>query len=282
MKFELNPQSGHIDVPVTVNGEGPFRFTLDTGATATTLWPVLVEKLGIRTRVDPEGKYTAMGIDYLLANLDEFNIGPVRMDNEEVIVFDFGARFGHGASKITGNIGHSTLKDYVLSINYQTKTLRLEKSAERVEDQSSWIPFDYVDDTHLIGVQVSINDQGPFELVLDTGSPVVALSPSLAEELGLDLSEPGPMVKGLGGMTQAHFVPIEQISVGQAIQENANALVLDLSAVSPRGKSLGNGILGLSFLNNYEVVIDYPQKRLALLPQTKTEPSNSSGVRYCV
>ncbi|MGY5876336.1 MAG: aspartyl protease family protein [Candidatus Thorarchaeota archaeon] len=266
MKFEVNPQSGHIDVPVTVNGEGPLRFTLDTGATATTLWPALIEKLGIKTRVDPEEKYSTMGIEYHLANLDEFSIGPVRMDNEEVIVFDFGARFGHGVSKITGNIGHSTLKNYMLSINYQTLTLRLEKSAERAEDQSIWIPFNYVDDTHLIGVQVSINNQGPFELVLDTGSPVIILSPGLAEELDLDLNEPGPMVKGLGGMTQAHFVPIEQISVGQAVQENANALVLDLSAVSPRGKSLGNGILGASFLNNYEVVIDYPRKKLAFLP----------------
>jgi hypothetical protein len=74
------------------------------------------------------------------------------------------------------------------------------------------------------------------------------------------------MVKGLGGMTQARFTSLEELSVGHSSQKNASALVVDLSAVSRRGKSLGNGILGSSFLNKYEVVIDYPNKRLALLP----------------
>ncbi|MHA1576732.1 MAG: aspartyl protease family protein [Candidatus Thorarchaeota archaeon] len=268
-EFEINPRSGHINIPVHVNGEGPFRVTLDTGAVATTLSIALAKKLDIEINEDPKGKYRAMGHDYHLANLDEFEVASIHRKNEEIIVFADHSILGSDPKSLWGNIGHSTLKDYVLSINYQKKTLSLVESDTKVKDTESWIPFEYVKDTHLIGVKVKINEKGPFQLVLDTGSPIVALTPSLAEEMGLELGDSGPMVKGLGGMTQAYFANLEQISVGDSNQVNMNGLVLDLSAVSRRGKSLPNGILGASFLNKYEVVIDYPNMKLALLSPTK-------------
>ncbi|MHA1481046.1 MAG: retroviral-like aspartic protease family protein, partial [Candidatus Thorarchaeota archaeon] len=189
IEFEINPRSGHINIPVNVNGEGPFRFSLDTGAVATTLSILLTKKLDIEIRKDPAGKYSAIGLEYELANLDEFEVGDLLRKNEEVIVFDFNSIFGSDPNIIAGNIGHSTLKDYVLSINYQKKTLRLEESDERFEDKESWIPFTFVENTHLVSVKVKINEKGPFDLVLDTGSPIVALTPSLAKEIDLKLSE---------------------------------------------------------------------------------------------
>jgi len=263
MEFEINPMSGHISIPVSVNREGPFRFTLDTGAVATTLSTSFAEMLGIETHEDPDKKYQGLGFSYKMARLDEFSVGTLLRMNEEVIVFDLDAFLG-ARGQVSGNIGHSTLKDYVLTINYQKKTLRLEKPSEVPEEIQTWIPFNYVDNTHLIGVEVSINGKDPVELVLDTGSPVVILTPNLANEIGLSLGEGGPMVKGLGGMTQSHSVTLEQLAVGSNSQSNANALVLDLSAVSRRGNNLRKGILGASFLNKYELVIDYPNKRLAL------------------
>jgi len=39
---------GRIVVPVTVNGKGPFRFIVDTGATNSTITPELVRSLGLK------------------------------------------------------------------------------------------------------------------------------------------------------------------------------------------------------------------------------------------
>lgn len=261
ISFEMDPRSGHMDVPVTVNGEGPLRFHLDTGAVATSLSMSLREKLGIKTREDVDGKYKRVGFEYTLANLDEFSIGHELRRNEEVMVF----RLLGGENRISGNIGHSTLKDYALSINYSRKTIRLGKGGWNEKEPSSWTTFDYIDDTHLVGVPVYINDQGPFELVLDTGSPIILLSPDLADNLGLKLSGDKILVKGLGGTAEAQFGTLEQTSVGTANQQDLKALVVDPSAISPRGKTIHYGILGNSFLSNYEVIIDYPNKRLALV-----------------
>ena len=45
-------QIGRIVVPVMVNGNGPFLFVLDTGATSTVLTPQLVATLGLQSAYD--------------------------------------------------------------------------------------------------------------------------------------------------------------------------------------------------------------------------------------
>ncbi|MHA2242344.1 MAG: aspartyl protease family protein [Candidatus Thorarchaeota archaeon] len=263
--FEINPQTGHIDIPVRVNGEGPFRFTLDTGAVATTVTTSIAEKLGIRTHTNSDGKYEGLGFEYTVGNLDAFRLGTEDRKNEEILVFDMKALLGI-SDRISGNVGHSTLKDYILSINYSKKILRLDKGDFSGKEPSSWTDFNYVGDTHLLGVPVQINDKGPFDLVLDTGSPIIALMPRLAKEMDLELGDSEVMVKGLGGTTGANFVTLENVAVGNDRQQNASALVVDLTAVSRRGSLMQYGILGATFLKHYEVIIDYPRKKLGFIP----------------
>ncbi|MHA2065175.1 MAG: aspartyl protease family protein [Candidatus Thorarchaeota archaeon] len=265
--FEISPQTGHIDIPVNVNGEGPLRFTLDTGAVATTVTTSLAEKLGIKTQNDNDGKYEGLGFEYAVGNLDAFGIGTEVRENEEILVFDMKALLGI-SDRISGNVGHSTLKDYVLSINYSKKTLRLDRGDYGGKEPSSWTDFNYISDTHLLGVPVQINGKGPFDLVLDTGSPIIALTPKLSDEIGLELGDSGVMVKGLGGTTGANFVTLESVSVGNDKQLDSQALVVDLSAVSRRGSLMQYGIIGATFLKHYEVIIDYPRKKLGLIPST--------------
>jgi len=112
VKFELS-QGGHIDIPVYVNDEGPFRFKVDTGAAATALTQSLVEKLDIQTSLDETGKFDAIGFSYEIAELDNLTIESIVREKEEVIVFDmdsFLASLGAVAQRISGNIGHTVSK----------------------------------------------------------------------------------------------------------------------------------------------------------------------------
>lgn len=264
VQFEIQPGSRHIDVPVFVNDNGPYRFTLDTGATATTLSQRFVKTLGIETRDERKNEWDAIGQQYEVATLQNLKIGAVDNINEDVIVFDLDSFLGPASERIRGNIGYSTLKKYTMALNFATKTLKLSNSDEYDLESMDWIDFIYVDNTHLIGVPTSINGQKPIHLVLDTGSPATILTPSAAKALGLILSESGPLVKGLNGTTQALTTSVEEVRVGNSRQGQQDLIVLDLSAVSARGKSLRNGILGISFLSNYEVIIDYPNQRIAM------------------
>jgi hypothetical protein len=51
---------GRIVVPVTINGQGPFRFIVDTGASRSTVSPAVVSKLGLM--LAPEAQIEVNGI----------------------------------------------------------------------------------------------------------------------------------------------------------------------------------------------------------------------------
>src|SRR5256885_14841188 len=46
---------GRVVVPVTINGKGPFRFIVDTGANHSTISPQLVQALKLETVAGPAG-----------------------------------------------------------------------------------------------------------------------------------------------------------------------------------------------------------------------------------
>lgn len=264
IRFGTNPGSRHMEIPVRVNEQGPFIFTMDTGATATTLTHSIVEKLGIKTRKESRRDWDAIGMPYEIATLDNLQIGSLDNLDEEVIVFDLESFLGDTGKRISGNIGHSTLRKYILSIDFESHLLDFSAGNGTKKNLSTWVDFNYVNNTHLIGVPTSFNGQDPINLVLDTGSPPTILTPSAAEKLGLSLTKSGPLVKGLHGTTQSYLASIDEIKVGEAQQGSQDILVLDLSTVSARGNDIPNGILGLSFLRNYQLTIDYPGNKITL------------------
>lgn len=289
LKVKVDKDSGHIHLPVYVNGQGPFDFALDTGAAMTTISKSLAGKLGIKTYEAKKRKATGVGgnlVDVMAAKADQLRIGAEEFQNREVAVIDFDSIFGRGRFA-PGVIGHDILKDYVLSVNYHAREIAFDKAprANLGRDNGiEWIDFRYAGDTHLVAVPVHINGEGPFELVLDTGSSGTVITPTLAKELGLAQSSP-PCLEdqaveegrgcsegvcpGVGGVAVGYGTTLKQLSVGRTAVENVMAAVIDLRVVSPKGEKIDYGILGYPFLKNYRLVIDYPRKRFALISEQK-------------
>lgn len=264
IKFELDQQSHHIRIPVYVNGQGPFSFIVDTGATRTTFSKSLVEKIGIEMIEDVDGRWSEIKIPHEVARVDQFGIGTESFIDEEVLVIDFTAHLGSMVSTIDGNIGHSTLRDYVFSVNYASKVMKLENDYQE-SNVLEWNDFSYIEDTHLVGAPLHIGSKGPFEFVVDTGAGGTLVTPEMATTLSLPLTPSDVIVRGLGGDSQAHHTMMKEVSLGSTSIGEVAALVLDPRGVSPRGALIRNGILGYPCLRDFELVIDYPGKRIALL-----------------
>ena len=284
IKFDIGAESGHPHLPVFVNGQGPFTFTLDTGAIATTISKSLAEKLSIRTYEGDRKIASGVGggrVPVAFAKVDRLQIGTEVVENEEVLVIDFDSAMG-GFCFTPGVIGHSFLKNYVMSVNYPAKKMKLERAkgaTSRRDKNLSWQEFQYVEDSHLISVPTHINGNGPFHLVVDTGSGGTVITPRIAQQLGFTEDQAVVAVQvasptnrgcadgcqGVGGKAQAYGVQIDSLTVGPVTQENTIAAVIDLKVVSPRGELIRDGIIGYPFMRNLEVVIDYPNRRFALL-----------------
>ena len=280
--FEIE-KSGHPRVPVYVNREGPFTFTLDTGASTTTISKSLANKLGIETYSVENAKASGVGggrLSVETAKVETITIGSETYENIEVMVLDLDSVFGSYESSNRGVIGHSTLKNYRVSVDYRTKLLKLEQDSDNTseDDEINWIDFDYIVD-HLVGVPVHVNGKGPFDFVLDTGSGGDVLTPKLAEELGFSKDQAMGVMKVVNPATQGgadgsrgarraatgYPIQVETLSIGSIKHNNTIMVVIDLKLVSPRGDTIQNGIIGYPFMRNLNLIIDYPNKRLAFI-----------------
>ena len=267
MEFEakIETNGNLVKVPVSVNSQGPFAFTLDTGASTTTLSKKLAEQLNIKTHKSdyPDARGIGGGIPTEFADVS-ISLGPLVFEKDEVYVLDLESIM-RSVGNHDGVLGHTTLKHCTMSLSYNKKTIKLKKGSSSLN--LDWSQFKYIEDSHLVGVPVYINGKGPHTFVLDTGAGNSVITPELAESLGIKAQQVPGIARGIGGDVQLQLAPIENLSIGSAQIMNTQLVVLDLSRVSPRGKLIKNGIIGYDFLRNFESVIDYPQQRLSFVDE---------------
>jgi hypothetical protein len=132
--------------------------------------------------------------------------------------------------------------------------------------QSHAAPMEVLRTGH-IAVQVRVNGQGPFRLILDTGSPLTFISMRAARQLGLIPPQQGkpskPGMLAIGGQ-----VVLKSLSVGETKSENLSALILDHPIVEALGGLEGrlDGIVGFSFFARFHTTIDYLNNRVTFVP----------------
>jgi len=114
-------------------------------------------------------------------------------------------------------------------------------------------------------VPVKLNNQKSVHLILDTGATMTVLSTDVAIELGLT-SDPESQIATVntaGGPVQVNLTKVESMGIKGAKAKNVVVAIHDLPDVKPGI----DGLLGLSFLNNFLVTIDSKQGQLQLTPR---------------
>lgn len=113
-----------------------------------------------------------------------------------------------------------------------------------------------------IGVQVRINDLGPYEFLLDTGAQLTVVEPSLAAELRL----PARDAVGVISVTHYTVAPValaERVEVGSVVVQRPLVAVENLGHLRTLYPNV-RGKLGESFLTHFDVLIDYAHKIVCL------------------
>lgn len=267
--LEIDRKSRLAGVPISVNGESGFIFTLDSGAIATTLGLEAAERLGLEVYSEPRtapafagglpAKYTTIGV---------LRIGSLDFKDEEVLVMDL-SRMRRGNVR-AGVLGHSMLKTCVMLLDYASRSLILTRDSEEAHD-IDWSDFKYVEDSHLVTLPTRVNGSKPYDFVLDTGAGSTVVTPKLAEALGLDVQSVHGIARGLAGDTELKMTTIQELSVNQLNLHDVRAAVIDLGHVSPRGSSIEYGILGVNFLSQCGFAIDYPRRKYGLESRPPSE-----------
>jgi hypothetical protein len=105
-----------------------------------------------------------------------------------------------------------------------------------------------------IVVPVYMNDNGPFEFLLDTGSTITIIDPELLRLLRLDVIE-GGTVTTLMGKTPIPLAVARTVSVGSLTTSGVELGVRDLAGLHEVDSKI-RGVLGQNVLRNADYLID--------------------------
>jgi predicted aspartyl protease len=257
-------------VPVTVNGEGPFRFALDTGAASPVLSPDLAHRLGLRIDETKEAAGAGGRVQIELARVEHFALGEACRSDVPVIVTSEMERIAAAVGDtLDGVVGFEFLRHFRTTVDYSRLVLVLEdgETAEPEDDEATLVemPLRLAHPAKpLVLVPATINGKGPFPFALDTGASVSVLATDLAAQLGIR-TQKAPVITGGGGSIAAGAGVVRSLAIEAAeVLDLPVAVAAFLDALAQVVGTELLGIVGYNYLRAFRLTIDYPGGTLRL------------------
>ena len=142
MRVPFEVIAGRIYLQATVDGRGPFRFALDTGASGFGRADAsLVSALGLATdkpALNSDGVSTAEAQTVVLASLD---VGGLSRKDLRVITRDYNSRMSPDAA-FSGIVAREFFADGLLVIDYPRKTVAFARSLSLSPDQPGVLVYE--------------------------------------------------------------------------------------------------------------------------------------------
>jgi predicted aspartyl protease len=255
---------GRIWAPVLINGRGPYRLVLDTGASRSALVQRVVDELDIPVERDAVRLRGVTGTAIASAvRLEKMEFGELMVENTRVpIVAD---AFG-GAEGVLGGDG---LENKRITIEFRADRISVMRSHRQPAPSShAVVPFRYSRERGMrVTVQVgSVKAIG----LIDTGAQVTVGNLALREALARRRGQRDQYDDVVIGITEdiqtATLVRIPSLTAGQMIVRNAEVRFSDLYIFDHwRLTSQPALLIGMDVLGQLDtLVIDYARGELQL------------------
>jgi predicted aspartyl protease/Flp pilus assembly protein TadD len=291
---KLNVVSGdrvtklHIDVignrpflDVMVNGKGPLRFVLDTGASFSLISDEAAKRLGI-SPIASGGDGRAIGgsgsFPLVYSLLDSIVIGGAKIENVPVYI-----RTIHQPSdvrpeeKYDGYLGLSLMANYLVTIDYKERTLLLDRRESTEDpqvaasDSTVQIPIRTTRDG-LASAETRLETlEEPLNFIVDTGASVTVVSKAVVRQNNLQnliIPDQRIQVVGAAGIDDnVEALRLDAITVDCLRKTSTRAVILAMSVINEDTGFEQHGILGGDFLRHFKVQFDLRRYVLSLTPQ---------------
>lgn len=239
---------GRPYIPVHINEAGPFWLLLDTGFVGCSVTPKVAERLGLK--VDEQG----------VACLRALAIGGEHWENVKFGVWDEPSIASMLGREFDGFLGNGFLfyvrDTHDLVIDYPGQSLAfLERQARRDSPPAGGAVLIDIRNYYTT-VPVRVNDEGPYQFLLDTGASACIVSPLLAQRLGLPRGEPAT-ARGPVDAVEGYRSVVKKLCVGNAALDDAEVIVMDCSRQSGYVGERVDGVLGTTFLAHFAVMLNY-------------------------
>jgi len=266
-----------IYLPVKVNGSGPFRFILDTGASVSVINQSRSQELGVKAKDTGnlmnvgagESKtriYQARDVSFSLQDGNSLALRDalaLPMDEVEI-------RLG---GPIYGALGFELFDRYAVELNYPAKTLTLyDPKTITYSVRGEAVPIIVRDRKPTVSARIAMAGTGSIEgtFVIDTGSGrALGLSTPFIEKNELqDLARNSiPTASGgVGGDYKSSIGRATSFQLGKSVIETPT-VVFSQAARGATTRRSTDGDIGGEILRRFIVIFNYTRKQMVLEPQ---------------
>jgi len=263
--------SGHIVVETRLNGVGPFRFAIDTGASISVVYEHARAELGIEPirniQVNVLGM-TGSGV-FKLGQVDEIRIGEEPWTNARVALLP---DTSPSASRIDGILGIDFLSRYAVLYSQQERVLRLyPKNLVAEADYQGWsrIPLR---ELRVGGGNVAVLvfdmqiDAERIPTVFDLGATVNVMNWRAARALDILVRRPQrkPEVYGVSGSTEILAeLRVWSLRIDNSTWRNKVFLIGEFPLFGALGiDGQPAAVAGTDFFGQRDFIIDFARERL--------------------
>jgi len=255
---------GRVWAPVMINGKGPFRLVLDTGASGTAVIPSVVTRLGISSANTRTVRLQGVTGSAIVSTIpvDSIEVGDLLLQGKHLpIVPD---AFG-GAEGVLGGEG---FRDKRIAIDFRHDEISIMRS-RRQQAAAGFIRVPLTFSRNgLPTFEVSIGTIR-IKAILDTGAQVTVGNNALRDLLKRRRVETG--LTEIVGVTldvaQGEVIPVSTMHIGR-IEVRGLRLTFGDMFIFERWKLLREPVLliGMDIVGSFDaMVIDYPKRELQIL-----------------
>jgi Aspartyl protease/PDZ domain len=255
-------KGGRIVVNVSIDGENPLPFVLDSGF-SNVLTPEAAKKLHVSMKGTLSGNGVGNSqVDVHLADIQRYSVGPAELSDQQFAIVPL-PRFLTNNGKqepVAGLIGYEIFRRFVVGIDYYRRELTLSLPTDKPQDiRGEKLPLLF--NSRFCYVKASI-DGVPGYFGIDTGDEAaITLFKSFytAHHFPVEL----PVIKGfqggIGGTSSTLLTRVASLSLGHFTLMRP-LTELHFATGGAFASTLLAGNLGAQVFRNFIMTFDYPHE----------------------
>lgn len=198
-------------------------------------------------------------------------LGKVKVDSLNFHINDYTELSQAYGFKIDGIIGYSFLKDYIVKINYDNKLLEIYTPGKIIYPKGGHLLHPKFQALPIQTAELRDNRKINFPFYFDTGAGLaLLLSNEFADDSSIIKRSRKPVVTSVNGMlgkAEMRLTVIKKLKLGPyTFRMVPTYLYEDGSRVTRYPKT--GGLLGSEIFRRFNLIINYPEKEIHLLPNT--------------
>jgi predicted aspartyl protease len=266
--------NARIHIPVSVDGNEPAHFVLDTGAAVSPLDTGYAEKVGVRGTRKGTANGASGSVAITVAPKVPYRISTIDHRSERVPLIPFEGVSLRAGRPLNGILGADLLKRFVTEIDYANETVTFYAPREfKAPANAVSIPIHFDGNLPRIKARLTFPDGRTIEatLLVDTGAGAALVLSRLFHEkhrVPVEGGLEGSFGLGVGGASKERVTRITSLEFGAFKFDNPVTVFSYAQAGALEGHSI-DGLIGGALLRRFTLTADYPNKRFLFVPNDR-------------